>query len=130
MYQPMLAVTTAASATMLCLAVDARQASALQYDRGRPDGGGLYYPDDHYRDGNFYPQRRIGHRDRIYRGRDGRYYCRRIDGTTGIIVGEDVDRLLGEAAAPGESRLIGEVPGAAPFNALSLRIDSGAIRCR
>ncbi len=124
MPKPMLAAAVAASA-FLALPAEAQPGRGFQYD-----DDGFFYPEDHYRDGRYYPQRRIGHRDRIYRGRDGRYYCRRVDGSTGVIVGEDVDRLLGEAAAPGQSRVIGEVPGAGPYGALSLRIDRGAVRCR
>src|SRR3546814_2433193 len=52
------------------------------YDDGyRGGGGGGWYADDHYRDGN-YRERRLGRNDRVYRGRDGRYYCKRSDGTT------------------------------------------------
>lgn len=34
-----------------------------------------------------YRSYRLGRNDRIYRGSDNRYYCRRDDGTTGLIVG-------------------------------------------
>lgn len=130
MYQPMLMTAFVASATLLSIQGDVPRGAVLRYDRSPAWAGSVFYPDDHYRDGRYYPQRRIGHRDRIYRGRDGRYYCRRIDGTTGLLVGEDIDRLLGDAAAPGQSRLIGELPGAGVSGVLSLRIDSGAVRCR
>lgn len=33
------------------------------------------------------PRRHLGDNDQIYRDRDGRYYCKRDDGTTGTIVG-------------------------------------------
>ena len=32
-------------------------------------------------------RRQLGDNDQIYRDRDGRYYCKRDDGTTGTIVG-------------------------------------------
>src|SRR3546814_17570085 len=34
--------------------------------------------------------------DRVYRDRDGRYYCQREDGTTGPLVGAGVGALLGK----------------------------------
>ena len=38
--------------------------------------------------------------DRVYRGNDGRYYCRRSDGTTGLLIGAGVGGLLGNTIAP------------------------------
>ena len=59
-----------------------------RYDWNRPDPAyGGYYADRYYRDDARYRERRLSRRDRIYRGSDGRYYCRRSDGTTGLIVG-------------------------------------------
>ena len=39
---------------------------------------------DRGRDGG---DRRLGRHDQVYRGHDGRYYCRRSDGTTGTVIG-------------------------------------------
>src|SRR3546814_3832862 len=59
-----------------------------RYDYNRPDPRyGGYYADRYYRDDPRYRERRLSRNDRVYRGRDGRYYCRRSDGTTGLIVG-------------------------------------------
>src|SRR3546814_3435421 len=38
--------------------------------------------------------------DRVYRDRDGRYYCKREDGTNGTLVGAGVGALLGNLIAP------------------------------
>ncbi len=59
---------------------------AYDYNRVDPAYGG-YYADRYYRDAPNYRERRLSRRDRIYAGQDGRYYCRRDDGTTGLIVG-------------------------------------------
>jgi hypothetical protein len=59
---------------------------AYDYDRPDPAYGG-YYADRYYVDNNRYRERRLGANDRVYVGQDGRYYCRRNDGTTGLIVG-------------------------------------------
>jgi uncharacterized protein YcfJ len=68
--------------------------------------------------------------DRIYRGRDGRYYCRRSDGTTGLIVGGITGAALGAAIAPGNSTALGAIIGAAGGAAIGNEIDRGSVRCR
>src|SRR3546814_12227801 len=47
--------------------------------------------------------------DRVYRDRDGRYYCKREDGTTGTLVGAGLGALLGNLTAPGGSKTIGPI---------------------
>ena len=83
-----------------------------RYDWNRPRAGGVYYADDYYRDGRYYRERRLTRRDRIYVGRDGRYYCRRSDGTTGLIVGAAVGGLIGNSLDGGRSSLLGTLIGA------------------
>ena len=100
--------------------------SAYDYNRPDPRYGG-YYPDRYYRQGDYYTVRRS---DRIYRGRDGRYYCRRSDGTTGLIVGGAAGAALGAVSAPGGSEVIGALIGGAAGAALGSQIDRGEVRCR
>ena len=58
------------------------------YDHDRPERGQpTYFADRYHRDGRYYGSRTLIADDRVYRGGDGRYYCRRPDGTTGRIVG-------------------------------------------
>ena len=73
------------------------------YDYNRPDPNyGGYEADRYYRaDGHRYQERRMSQDDRLYRGRDGRYYCRRSDGSTGLIVGAIAGGVLGNIIAPG-----------------------------
>eukprot|EP00611_Tribonema_gayanum_P030282 TRINITY_DN8370_c0_g1_i1.p2 TRINITY_DN8370_c0_g1~~TRINITY_DN8370_c0_g1_i1.p2 ORF type:complete len:154 (-),score=27.51 TRINITY_DN8370_c0_g1_i1:3-410(-) len=40
-------------------------------------------------------ERRLSRQDRVWRGNDGRYYCRRDNGTTGLVVGAIGGALLG-----------------------------------
>ncbi len=69
------------------------------YDWNRPDPRyGGYDASRYYHPGN-YRERRLGRNDRIYRGGDGRYYCRRTDGTTGLIVGGGRDRAARRAGS-------------------------------
>ena len=50
--------------------------------------------------------------DRVYRSNDRQYYCRRNDGTTGLILGAIAGGILDNAIAPGDSRTLGTVVGA------------------
>ena len=101
-----------------------------RYDYNRPPRGGYYYADDYYRDGRYYRERRLSRNDRIYRGRDNRYYCRRSDGTTGLIVGAGVGALLGNAIDDGRSSLLGTLIGAAAGGAIGREVERGNVRCR
>jgi uncharacterized protein YcfJ len=103
------------------------------YDWNRPDPSyGGYYADRYYRDDRRYDERRLSRNDRIYRGQDGRYYCRRPDGTTGLIVGGIAGGVLGNIIAPGRSETLGTLLGAAAGAAAGAAIErnSGDVRCR
>jgi Glycine zipper 2TM domain len=101
------------------------------YDYNRPDPSyGGYYADRYYREGRGYREHRLGRDDRIYRGQDGRYYCRRSDGTTGLVVGGVAGGLLGAAIAPGGSELLGALLGAAAGGAVGSSVEKGEARCR
>ena len=101
------------------------------YDWNRPDRRyGGYYADRYYRDGRYYQPRRLSYNDRIYRGRDGRYYCRRSDGTTGLIIGAALGGLLGNQIARGDSNTIGTLIGAGAGALLGREIARGDLRCR
>ena len=67
--------------------------------------------------------------DRIYRGQNGRYYCRRGDGTTGLIVGAGVGALLGNQVNIGGSQTLRTIAGGAIGAALGRAITRGNLRC-
>ena len=95
-----IAMIAVAAAAMLSGCVDdgydRPYAGWRQYDYNRPDPSyGGYEADRYYRDDSRYHERRLSERERIYRGRDGRYYCRRSDGTTGLVVGAIAGGVLG-----------------------------------
>jgi len=101
------------------------------YDWNRlPPGQRGYYADRYYRDGRYYQPRRLSRYDRIYRGGDGRYYCRRSDGTTGLIVGAALGGLLGNSIGYGQSNTIATLLGAGTGAALGSSIDRGQVVCR
>jgi hypothetical protein len=79
-----------------------------------------------YRRGN-YRERRMNRDDRVYRGRDGRSYCQRKDGTTGLVVGGVGGAVLGNLVGGG---LLGTLAGGAGGALLGREIDRGKVRCR
>lgn len=85
----------------------------------------------YYRDGPQYSERRLTEADEVYRGSDGRYYCKRSDGTTGLIVGGAGGALIGNAVDGGHDRLAGTLIGGALGALLGRSIDRNSdIRCR
>jgi len=114
---------------------DARRDDWRTYDRydwNRPDNryGRSYDPARYYRDGRYYRERRLTRADRIYRGNDGRYYCRRSDGTTGLIIGAVAGGVLGNAIDNGRSSTLGTILGAVAGGALGRSVDRGQVKCR
>lgn len=111
---------------------DVRQANrdyrAYDHNRYEPGQRG-YYADRYYRPGNNQAYA-LGRNDRIYRGQDSRYYCRRSDGSTGLIVGGLAGGALGNIIAGGGSRLLGTLIGAGGGAVLGQSIDRGQVRCR
>jgi Glycine zipper 2TM domain len=88
-----------------------------------------YYADRYYRADRRYRTRNLSADDRVYRGQDGRYYCRRSDGTTGLIVGGIAGGVLGNIIAPGDSKTLGTVLGAIGGAAAGAAIDTRDVRC-
>ena len=105
-----------------------------RYDYDRPDPArGGYYADDYYRADRRYKERRLSNNDRVYRGRNGQYYCRRNDGTTGLIVGGIVGGVAGNVIAEGRSETLGTVLGAiggAVAGRAIERSGNNDVRCR
>lgn len=79
-----------------------------------------------YRQGN-HRERRLGRDDQIYRGRDGRAYCRRNDGTTGLVIGAIGGGVLGNVLGGGT---LGTLLGAGGGGLLGRQVDRGKVRCR
>ncbi|HEY7900110.1 MAG TPA: glycine zipper 2TM domain-containing protein [Caulobacteraceae bacterium] len=99
------------------------------YDRG-PGPDEQWDATHYYRDSDNYQERRMARDERIYRGSDGRYYCRRSDGTAGLIVGGIAGGVLGDVIAPGGSKTLGTVLGAIGGAAIGNAVDRDNVRCR
>ncbi|WP_448664461.1 glycine zipper 2TM domain-containing protein [Sphingomonas sp. CJ20] len=101
----------------------------------RYDDGDDWDAPRYYRPGN-YQERVLSRDDRVYRGEDGRYYCRRPDGTAGLVVGAAAGGLFGNVIAGRGSRTVGTLLGAIAGGALGNSIDRNnqannqEVRCR
>ena len=67
---------------------------------------------------------------RYWRGDDGRYYCKRSNGTTGLIIGGAAGALAGRAIDTQGNRATGTILGAAAGALLGREVARGPVRCR
>ncbi len=68
------------------------------------------------------------HRNHSYKewqGRDGRTYCRKKDGTTGLVIGAVGGALAGRMIDTRGDRTLGTLAGAAAGGLVGKKIDSG-----
>lgn len=104
--------------------------SYRSYDYNRVDPRyGNYYADRYYRDGSYYQPRQLSYNDRVYRGQNGQYYCRRPDGTTGLIIGGLAGGALGNLIAPGGSKTLGTIIGAVAGGVGGRALDRNRVTC-
>lgn len=80
--------------------------------------------------GRYYEPRRVSRGDSYWQGDDGRYYCRRENGTTGLIIGAAGGALVGRMIDTRGDRTIGTLLGAALGGVLGREIERGTARCR
>ena len=85
----------------------------------------------YYRDDPRYSERPLSAQDEVYRGSDGRYYCRRSDGTTGLVIGAGVGALVGRGIDGGRNRAGGTIVGGVLGALLGREVErSQDLRCR
>lgn len=82
-----------------------------------------------YRDGQRSAQR-LGADSRVWRGNDGRYYCKRDNGTTGLIIGGAVGGVAGHEIAGRGDKTLGAILGAAGGALLGRELDRDKYSCR
>lgn len=77
-----------------------------------------------------YRDERVSRNTRVWRSDDGRYHCRRGDGTTGLLIGGAVGGVLGNGIAGRGDRTLGAILGIAGGALLGREIDRSNSRCR
>ena len=80
--------------------------------------------------GHYVQPRRITRNSYMWRGRDGRYYCKRDNGTTGLVIGAGVGALAGHELAGRGDKVLGAVLGGAVGAIIGREIDRGSLSCR
>ncbi len=133
------ALLSLASAGLLAGAVPAVAATAFDAPvqpsafTGTADMTANQYRDHGYRNNRNYRNDRQNYSGRSWRGNDGRYYCKRNDGTTGLLIGGAVGGLVGNSVAGrGGDRTLGTILGVAGGALLGREVDRGGSsrRCR
>ena len=105
-------------------------------DNGRGRHRGYERYDNRYQTyGNTYRQQSYngynGYNGQVWRGNDGRYYCKRSNGTTGLLIGGAGGALLGrEIAGRNGDRTLGAILGGAAGALLGRAVDKGSSQCR
>jgi opacity protein-like surface antigen len=96
-----------------------------RYDNRRDYRRGDYYREDRY-------ERRYDRRQtrRTWRGNDGRYYCERDDGTTGLLIGGAAGAVIGSEVARRGDKTVGAILGGLGGALLGRAIDKSNSRCR
>ena len=89
-------------------------------------------PASDYRYDDRYSERPMSSNDQVYQGSDGRYYCRRSDGTVGLVVGAGVGALAGRAIDSRGNRGTGTIVGLTLGALLGRQIErsSSDLRCQ
>ena len=119
-------VITIASLQSAPVMAQGRGRGHAKHAESRYDAARYYRPYD----ARQHKVKRLGRNDRIYRGMDDRYYCRRDDGTTGLIVGGIIGGVAGHVIAPGDSKTLGTIIGAGAGALIGREVDRGDIVCR
>jgi uncharacterized protein YcfJ len=126
-----------AAAASLALPVAQADAASSHWNRGhgysqndRNWNNGYRYNQMYDRYGRYNQPRRITSRDHVWRGNDGRYYCQRDNGTTGLIIGAAGGALLGRAIDEHGDRTLGTVIGGILGGLLGQQIDKSDARCQ
>ena len=121
-----------------CAPLNPSVAEAKDKDKGRraryedrwDRRDGSWDPAREYRHDNRRQGRRLGRNDRIYRGSDNRYYCKRDDGTVGLVLGGIAGGALGNIITPGGYKTLGTIVGAGAGALIGKAIDDGDIVCK
>lgn len=73
---------------------------------------------------------RVNSNTRVWRGDDGRYRCKKDNGTTGLLIGGAVGGLAGHEIAGNGDKVLGTILGAGAGALLGREIDRDKYRCR
>jgi uncharacterized protein YcfJ len=109
------------------------QVAQHSHDRGRHDGWDRDSRDRYGYDtryyGTAYHSEPVYRDTRMWRGDDGRYYCRKRDGSTGLVIGAVAGALVGRSVDTHGDRTAGTVIGGILGALIGQQVDGGTT-CR
>jgi hypothetical protein len=114
-------------------------ASRIRWDKRAADGGmgdSRHYVTSYdaardYRDDPRYRERPLSANDHIYRGSDGRVYCKRGDGSTGLVIGAVGGAAIGNVISDRHDRAASTLLGGALGALVGQQVDANSsVRCR
>ncbi len=118
--------TVAAHQASIITQADAEANLDRRRDRDRYSRYG--YGRGNYRDYRDSRYERVNRNTRVWRGDNGRYYCQKENGTTGLLIGGAVGGLAGHEIA--KDKTLGAILGAAGGALLGRAIDKSDAACR
>ena len=80
--------------------------------------------------GYYITPRKITRSSYMWRGKDGKLYCKRDNGTTGLVIGAGVGALAGHELAGRGDKTLGAILGGALGAIIGREIDRGSLQCR
>lgn len=89
-----------------------------------------FYRDRKHRDRHYSRDQRVNANTRVWRDKDGRYRCKKDNGTTGLLIGGAVGGVAGHEIAGGGDKLLGTVIGVGAGALLGREIDKDKYKCR
>ncbi|MCJ2184422.1 glycine zipper 2TM domain-containing protein [Novosphingobium sp. 1949] len=99
-----------------------------KHDNGRRPGNNGHARYDSR--GRYVTPPRIARRSDMWRGKDGRYYCRRDNGTTGLVIGAGLGAIAGNQVAGRGDKTVGTIVGGVLGGLIGREIDKGSLQCR
>ena len=94
------------------------------------DASADFYKKRKHRERYYASDQRVNSNTRVWRDNDGRYRCKKDNGTTGLLIGGAVGGVAGHEIAGNGDKLLGTVLGAAGGALLGREIDKDKYRCR
>lgn len=80
--------------------------------------------------GQYTTPQTLNENDRVWQGEDGQYYCKRKNGTTGLVIGAAVGGFLGNRIAGRGNRTLGTIIGAVGGAVLGRELEKGEVKCK
>ncbi len=115
------------ASALAALVLPASPALAHPHGRGQDHWA---HRDDYDRYGRYNQPRTLAYGDPVWQDRNGRYRCRRNNGTTGLVVGAIGGALLGRTVDTRGDRALGTLLGAVGGGLFGREIDRSGSRCR